>query len=500
MNDSPLLRLTNISKNFGGVHALSEVNLTARKGEVHAIIGENGAGKSTLMKIIAGALQSDGGTIEFNGKAVEFIDPRAASQLGVAIVYQEPTFFNELSVVENIYLGEELKTPGGSLDWQKMTQGAGEALQRLKLPMDILGKPMAELSLGVKQLVLIARSIHRQAKLLILDEPTAILSQRETEVLFDTIRELKKNDVSVLYISHRIAEIFQIADCISVLRDGRLAANFSMAEATEDKLITAMTGRSLSSDIYHPRPFMQKAPILEVQGLGRVGYYQDVSFSLREGEILGLYGLVGAGRSEVAKAVYGELRCDAGAISFKGAPFAPHSSRDAISKGIMYVPEDRRQQGLFFIRAIRDNLSAGLLRSLSAGFGFISDRQEMELAQGQANDLSIKASSLMAAVSSLSGGNQQKVVLGRGLTHKPRVLILDEPTHGIDVGTKSEIHKLIMRLADEGIAILLITSDLPEALALADNFLIMHEGRMMGHLARAEATEETILRLALGLQ
>lgn len=500
MNDSPLLCLTNISKNFGGVQALSGVNLTARKGEVHAIIGENGAGKSTLMKIIAGALQSDGGTIEFNGKAVEFKDPRAASQLGVAIVYQEPTFFNELSVVENIYLGEELKTPGGSLDWQKMTQGASEALQRLKLPMDILGKPMAELSLGVKQLVLIARSIHRQAKLLILDEPTAILSQRETEVLFDTIRELKQNDVGVLYISHRIAEIFQIADCISVLRDGRLVANYALAEATEDKLITAMTGRTLTSDIYHPRSFNQKDPILEVQDLGRVGYYKDVSFSLHEGEILGLYGLVGAGRSEVAKAIYGELRSDAGAILFKGAPFAPHSSRDAIARGIMYVPEDRRQQGLFPIRAIRDNLSAGLLRSLSAAFGFISKRLEMELAQGQANDLSIKASSLMAAVSSLSGGNQQKVVLGRGLTHKPRVLILDEPTHGIDVGTKSEIHKLIMRLADEGIAILLITSDLPEALALADNFLIMHEGRMMGRLARAEATEETILRLALGLQ
>jgi ABC-type sugar transport system ATPase subunit len=498
--ETSLLSLDSISKSFGGVRALTNVTLTAKRGEVHAIIGENGAGKSTLMKIIAGALHPDSGTIQFDGNLVEFKEPRDAANLGIAIVYQEPVFFNELSVLENIYLGEELKTRNGALDWERMTVGASQALQRLSLPPEIISKSMAELSLGVKQLVLIARSVHRNVQLLILDEPTAILSQRETELLFSTIKELKSRGVSILYISHRIAEIFQIADRISVLRDSQLVAHYSLEEATEDRLVTAMTGRVLSTDVYHPRGFDQKDPILEVRKLTRMGYYDRVSFKLHAGEVLGFYGLIGAGRSEVSKAAYGEMLADEGEMYFKGEPYSPRSSRDALAKGIVYVAEDRRQQGLFPIRPIRDNLSAGLLKSLAGLGGLLNSQREAALAQSQVSNLNIKTSSLLAAVSSLSGGNQQKVVLGRGLAHQPEVLILDEPTHGIDVGTKNEIHKLVMRLADQGIAILLITSDLPEALALADNFLIMHEGRMVGYLSRAEASEESILRLALGLR
>ena len=500
MKETPLLSLTNISKSFGGVRALTEVTLTANRGEVHAVVGENGAGKSTLMKIIAGALRPDSGTIYLNGNSVEFKEPRDAARLGIAIVYQEPVFFNELSVLENIYLGEELKTRSGALDWEGMTIGAQKALSQLGLPTDIISRSMAELSLGIKQLVLIARSVHRKVHLLILDEPTAILSQRETELLFNTIKELKSQGVAILYISHRIAEIFQIADRISVLRDSYLVAHYKLEEATEDKLITAMTGRELSSDIYRPRAYDHAAPILSARNLTRLGNYDRVSFDLHAGEILGLYGLVGAGRSEVAKAIFGEMASDGGEIFVNGRRFNPRSSRDAQRKGIIYVAEDRRQQGLFPIRSIRDNLSAGLLRMLAGWGGIVNSRQETALAQEQVTNLNIKISSLFANVFSLSGGNQQKVVLGRGLTHKPKVLILDEPTHGIDVGTKNEIHKLILRLAEQGIAILLITSDLPEALALADNFLIMHEGRVVGYLPRAEANEESILRLALGLQ
>ncbi len=500
MDSTPLLKLTGVSKSFGGVHALTEVSLDAAGGEVHAVVGENGAGKSTLMKIISGALHPDSGTIEFDGKRVVFRGPRDASRLGIAIVYQEPSFFNDLSVVENIYLGEELRTRSGALDWEGMTRGTQEALERLNLPAGLIGKSMAELSVGVKQLVLIGRAIHRKARLLILDEPTAILSQLETEILFNTIRELKSKGVSILYISHRIAEIFRIAERISVLRDGQLVANYPIEEATEDQLVTAMTGRALEDGTYHPRPFEAQAPILDVRDIGRLGFYDHVSFSLRPGEILGMYGLVGSGRSELAKAVYGVMQADHGEIYYKGASFSPRRSGDALAKGIVYVAEDRRQQGLFPIRAIRDNLSAGLLKSLSGLLGIVDNQREMALTREQSSNLSIKSSSLMAFVSSLSGGNQQKVVLGRGLSHKPQVLLLDEPTHGIDVGTKSEIHKLIMQLADQGIAILLITSDLPEALALSDNFLIMHEGRMVGYLPRREASEASILRLALGLK
>jgi ABC-type sugar transport system ATPase subunit len=499
MIENPLLRLTEISKSFGGVQALSKVSLTADCGEVHAIIGENGAGKSTLMKIIAGALRPDSGRVEWEGKQVELREPRDASRLGIAIVYQEPVFFNELSVLENLYLGEELRTPTGAMDWARMTQGAKEALERMDLPVDIIGKPIADLTLGVKQLVLIARAIHRQARLLILDEPTAILSDRETEILFKTIRKLKQDGVSILYISHRLAEIFQIADRLSVLRDGKLVLESSVKDATQDSLINAMTGRKISADVYHPRPYAQSAPLLEVEHLSRMGNYTNVSFTVRPGEIVGFYGLVGAGRSEVVKAVYGEMPADEGTIRYKNQVFQPHSSRDAIRKGIIYVPEDRRQQGLFPIRSILDNISASMLRSLTRVLGFIDPKREFALAEKESLSLNIKASSLEAMVSSLSGGNQQKVVLGRGLTLNPQVLILDEPTHGIDVGTKNEIHKLIMNLADQGIAIILITSDLPEVLALADNFVVMHEGRMMGMLSREQATEENILRLALGL-
>jgi ABC-type sugar transport system ATPase subunit len=359
---------------------------------------------------------------------------------------------------------------------------------------------MVELAIGTQQLVLIARSIHRKAKLLILDEPTAILSLAETETLFRAVRELKTRGVSVLYISHRLAEIFQIADRISVLRDGRLVAAHTVGNVTADALVAAMTGRQLGADVYRARPFAGQPPLLEVRGLSRAGNYRDVSFQLRPGEVLALYGLVGAGRSEMARALFGEMPPDAGTVQYRGRTFAPHSNRDAIRQGILYVPEDRRHQGLFPIRATRDNLSAGVLRSLAGLLGWIRPQRETSLALEIMRQLSIKAGSPAAPVSSLSGGNQQKVVLGRGLSHDPAVLMLDEPTHGIDVGTKNEIHRLIMELAERGLAILLISSDLPEVLALADNVLVMHEGSVADRMSRSEMSETRILRSALGLE
>lgn len=497
---APLLVLQNVSKSFGGVHALVDVSLSVKRGEVHAVVGENGAGKSTMMKIIAGAIAPTSGALQFEGRSSVLSGPRAAAEAGIAIVYQEPAFFGEMSVLENIYLGDELRTATGAMDWARMTAGAAEALQSIGLPAELLHRRMVELSIGTQQLVLIARSIHRKAKLLILDEPTAILSLSETETLFRAVRDLRARGVSILYISHRLAEIFQIADRISVLRDGRLVAAHEARDVTSDELVAAMTGRQIGADVYRARPFEDYPAVLEVHNLSRAGNYRDVSLRLRPGEVLALYGLVGAGRSELARAVFGELPHDSGTITFGGQPFMPRSNRDAVRRGLLYVPEDRRHQGLFPIRATRDNLSAGMLRSLAGLFGWIRPEREVSLALELMRQLSIKANSPAVPVSSLSGGNQQKVVLGRGLSHAPSVLMLDEPTHGIDVGTKTEIHRLIMELAGNGIAILLISSDLPEVLALADSVLVMHEGSAMDTMTRAEMTETRILRSALGLE
>ncbi len=500
MMEMPLLALEKISKSFGGLQALQEIDLSIYKGEVHAVLGENGAGKSTLMKIIAGALHPSAGKMALDGKEVKFDGPRDASKAGIAIVYQEPSYFPELSVLENFYLGEELVSKTGTMDWTRMAQGASEALKRMGLSTDLLGKRMSELSIGTQQLVLIARGIHKNARLLILDEPTSILSQAETDILFSTIRELKNQGISILYISHRLSEIFQIADQITVLRDGKLVSQYALAEATEEKLIQAMSGRKITTTLYQTRDYTKNRAILEVKNLTHYGMYQNVSFQLRPGEILGLYGLVGAGRSEVATTIFGELVADEGKILLDGAEIKPKSSRDAIRKSIVYMPEDRRVQGLFPIRSIQDNLSAGLLGSVSGFLGAVRKQGEASMTKAQIERLKIKTNDPNNPVTSLSGGNQQKVVLGRGLTHNPRVLILDEPTRGIDVGTKNEIYKLIMDLAAQGMAILLISSDLPEVLALADNFLVMHEGFEMAYLPREKATEETILRLALGLE
>lgn len=499
MESTILLRLTNIYKSFGGVQALSGVSLIAHSGEVHAVVGENGAGKSTLMKIIAGALRPDSGQIVWNGTEVTFQEPRDASKLGIAIVYQEPLYFNDLSVVENLFLGEELKRPDGTLDWKRMTEQGVEALRCIGLSPEIIRKPMSDLSLGVKQLVLIARAVQRNAKLLILDEPTAILSQRETEILFQTIRTLKENNVSILYISHRLSEIFEIADYVTVLRDGHVVMESEISETNENDLINAMTGRQISTDIYLPRNYQQEQPLLVVQNLTCEGFYRNISFTLKPRQILAFYGLVGAGRSEVAKTIIGEIKADAGTITYEGRTIKPKSCREAIGLGIVYLPEDRRAQGLFMIRSIKDNIIASKLQSISFRFGKINSNLEKSVVTQVFQKLAIKAPTIEIPVSSLSGGNQQKVLLGRSLTLQPKLLILDEPTHGIDVGTKNEIHKLIFELATQGIAIILITSDLPEALAIADTFVVMHEGQLMGILDRQEATEETIIRLALGI-
>lgn len=488
-----------VSKTFGGVRALDDVFFDVHAGEIHAVVGENGAGKSTLMKIIAGVYRPDAGHIEIDGARVDFQGPADASRAGVSIVYQEPMFFPKLSVVENFYLGEELLTSSGAMDWRRMTAEAAGGLERMGLSPDIISKSMSELSIGTQQLALIARGVHRKARLLLLDEPTSILSQAETDILFAMMAELKKRDVGILYISHRIQELFQVADAMTVLRDGRKIVDMSATEASEQSLVEAMFGRSVEFDNYAYREITGE-PILRIENLTRAGYYAGVSFALRKGEVLGVYGLVGAGRSEMARAVFGEMPADSGGIFLDGKPFRPMRVRTAFVHGIAYVPEDRRAQGLFMPRSIRDNMTAGLLGKLAATMGVIDCGRERAAAIRTSERLDVKSAGVEAPAASLSGGNQQKVLLARGLLHEPRILILDEPTRGIDVRTRSEVHRLIMELAKQGVSILLISSDLPEILALSDSYLVMHEGRMSEKLARDKAGEREILRLALGLK
>lgn len=499
MQNESFLNLQGISKSFGGVQALRNIDLKIKHSEVHAILGENGAGKSTLMKIIAGALHPDTGKIRIDENTVEFKGTRDAVEQGISIVYQEPTFFSELSVLENFFVGEMETKAFGVVDWNRMALKASKALKQMGLPVSLLGKKMSDLSIGTQQLVLIAKGIHKKARLLILDEPTSILSKAETDLLFEKIKELKSKGVSILYISHRMQEIFQIADRITVLRDGDLVAQFDIAEANEDVLITKMSGREIQKNIYRTRNYKDNTPILEVKKLTRVGEFQDISFNLRPGEILGLYGLVGAGRTELALSIFGEAEPDQGHIYLENKIAKPKGSADAISKGVVYIPEDRQTQGLFSLHSIKNNLSAGLLFLVSNILGVVNEKKENQLVSEQIKQLRIKIGDTENLVTSLSGGNQQKVVLGRGIRHNPKVLILDEPTRGIDVGTKAEVHQLVMDIAEKGVAVIFISSELKEVLEVADNFMVMHEGNLAGFLPRDQAEEYLLLQLALGV-
>lgn len=500
MKQEPILKAESISKSFGGVKALQNVSFTLQRGEILSVIGENGAGKSTLMKIVAGALKNDSGEIIFEGRPLKLSSPLDASKAGISIVYQEPNIFSDMSVLENIFSGNELTGKSGTISWKEMFRQACGALEMVGLHSGILHLAMGELSIGNQQLVLIARGIFRKCKILILDEPTSILSYAESEKLFEIIGSLKAQGVSIMYISHRIPEILRISDDIIVLRDGCVTGNLSPREADEQKIITAMSGREINMNVYQARDYLKNDVILQVESLGLGETYRDISFDLRPGEVLGMYGLVGSGRSEIARAIFGETNPAQGKIRFKDEDITQMDTRRTVEKHIYYVPEDRGAQGLFAQHTIRDNMSVAFLDDLSGKAGFIDKKREKKVVQDNIDKYSIKTPSQEISVNSLSGGGQQKVLFCRWLLEKPAILILDEPTRGIDVMTKSEIHKYIMELAAENVAILLISSDLPEVMGLADNIVTLHKGRITARFNRAEATEESILKHSLGLE
>jgi ABC-type sugar transport system ATPase subunit len=492
-----LVDIRSLSKSYGVVRALSGISLSLRPGEVHALIGENGAGKSTLINLLAGVIAADEGSISVLGEAVRPGSVPASEAAGIAVIHQESTAFAHLDAEDNLFVGREpRRCLGLLLDRPRMRRETTALLERLGERIDTR-RPLGELPLASRQMVAIARALHTRSRLIIMDEPTASLSARESETLFRAIRQLRADGVTVLYVSHRLDEILALADRITVLRDGRLVETRSIAGVDKEHLIRLMVGRdvdeSAASSTTRGAP---GAVLLDVRGLCREPRFRGVSFTVRAGEIVGMAGLVGAGRSEVATTIFGADRADAGTVSVSGAVLPSGSITAAIRAGIALVPEDRQRQGLVLPMSVGENLVLAMVRALSR-FGLRSLAREAALAADQMRALMVKAAGPGVAARTLSGGNQQKLVIGKWLATSPRVLILDEPTRGIDVGARAEIYQLIRSLAASGMATLVISSDLPEILALSDRILVLRQGGISGTLERAQATQERILALAM---
>ena len=493
-----LLRATELTKAYAGVQALRRASLELRAGEVHALVGENGAGKSTLIKILTGAVQPDGGEIVLDGETLPRLTPRSAKALGIAAIYQQPALFAELTVAENIALGVERVGRFGRVDWGERHSRATELLERVGARIDP-EMDAGELSMPQQQLVEIARALGTGARVLILDEPTASLSKEDADNLFRVVRELRADGVGMIYISHRLEELPMIADRVTVLRDGTTIATREMKDLNREQLIQMMVGRELSS-VFPKRAVSLGDTVLELRGVScSAGGVRDVSLSVRAGEIVGLSGLVGAGRTELARTIFGLTPADQGEILVRGRRVRITCPADAIAHGIAYVPEDRRRHGVVLEMPVSENVTLAALGTLSR-FGALDFARERALATDYTRRLGVKTASIRSLVATLSGGNQQKVALSRWLVTKPAVLILDEPTQGIDVGAKSEIHELMMELAEQGTAIVMISSELPEILGMSDRIAVMQGGSIVSVLDRADATPERILARALGEQ
>jgi rhamnose transport system ATP-binding protein len=492
----PLVELQGVTKSYGGVQALTDVSIAIEAGTVHALVGENGAGKSTLVKILTGVVQADEGDVRIDGQLVHIGDPQTAHRLGIIAMYQEPTVFPDLTVSENVFAGRHPRTALRTVDWRTMRRET----ERILAEFDVdLGPDTPVRGLGVadRQLLEIAKALSSSARLLIMDEPTAALSPHEVDNLFATVGRLRERGVAIVFISHRLEEAEAISDVVTVLRDGRHVATSSTADLPQAEIVRLMVGRSL--DALFPKEDAEIGDVVfEAKALGRRGVFSDVSFELRRGEIVGLAGFVGSGRTEVARAIFGIDALDAGELLIEGRPFRPRSPRAALRRGLAYLPEDRLQQGLVQPMSVSKNVSMAVLQRLTPG-GVLRPGRERRLAQRFVDQLKIKASSVAQVVKSLSGGNQQKVVLAKWLAAQPRILILDEPTHGVDVGTKADVHRTISHLATEGLTILLISSELPEVLGMSDRILVMREGRLVAELSRAEATQESVVRVAAGV-
>jgi ABC-type sugar transport system ATPase subunit len=491
-----MLSVTAISKSFPGVKSLQDVDFSVDAGEIHALVGENGAGKSTLIKIISGAYVPDQGTIELDGRKVAWPDPREAQSAGIHVIYQELVLFPELTVAENVFINDQPINRLGIIDYGRMKQRADDALRRLGAKIDVRRR-VKELTVADQQMVEIARAFVGAVKVLILDEPTAVISGREVDLLFDRLIALRASGVAIIYISHRLEEIFRIADRVTVLKDGLKVATRATAEVNRDQLISLMVGRSLS-DVFPSRPAISRAAtvLLRAEGISVGTRVKNASLALRSGEIVGLAGLVGSGRTELAQAIFGGLPIDAGKIEIEGKSLTTISPRQSIEAGVGLLTADRKGEGLLMHLSVAANIVAPRLSEVASGL-FINLRAENKIGAQEIARFAIAAPGPQAAVSGLSGGSQQKVLFSRWVRACRRVLLLDEPTRGIDVGAKVEIYRIIRQLADGGFAILMISSELLEIVGMCDRTLVMCEGSIAGELTGAAITEEAIMALAL---
>lgn len=497
MRDSrtPILEMKGITKRFPGVLALDHVDLTVYPGQVLALVGENGAGKSTLMKVLSGVHQMDEGEILLEGKPVKITDPLSSQMMGISIIYQELSVLDNMNIAENIFLGREKRIGRIFADKKQMHELARGLLDEVGLDVDT-HTLAGTLSTAQKQMIEVAKALSFNSKIIIMDEPTSSLTETETETLFGIIRKLKERNVAIVFISHKLAEIFAITDEVAILRDGVSAGRMVTEGCSENDIVKAMVGRDVN-DLYAKQPAPIGDVVLEVKGLNTKGFLKDINFKLHAGEILGFAGLVGAGRSEVMRAVFGIDKKESGEIYIKGQKVTINTPKDALNHGIGFVPEDRKLQGLVLGMSVQKNTTLAALKRVASKAGFINRKQETEMADKFVKALAVKTPSNEQLVKNLSGGNQQKVVIGKWLANNPDILILDEPTRGIDVGAKKEIHQLMSDLANQGVAIIMISSELPEVLGMSDRVVVMHEGHIKGVLNRDEADQVSIMKIAV---
>jgi rhamnose transport system ATP-binding protein len=492
---APILELRNISKSFAMTAALSDMSLAIMPGEVHAIVGENGAGKSTLIKILTGVYQPDQGQIFHDGAETAIRTTQEAQKLGIAAIFQEPMVFPDLDVAENIFISH--RNAGILMNWRKLYADADEIIARLGVTLDAR-RPASGLTLAEQQTVEIARALSLNVRVLIMDEPTASLSAHEVERLMQIAAALRFRGVAVIYISHRLEEIFRIADRVTVIRDGKHISTKPIGEVTQQGMVRDMVGRAIDQFAVKQVANPHGDKVLSVKCLARDGIFSDVTFDLHRGEVLCFAGLIGSRRTDVGLALFGVEPATQGEITIEGKPFKVETPQQAMNLGIAYVSEDRRKLGLAMTMPIVANASLPSLKKFLRRFGLIDRKAEIEMAESYRNRLAIRSPNVTTDVGKLSGGNQQKVMLAKWLETEPRILIFDEPTRGIDIGAKTEVHNIIRALATQGVAIIVISSDLPEVLALADRILVMREGRQMGIFSIAEATQESIMALATG--
>jgi inositol transport system ATP-binding protein len=488
------MEVDRVRKEFPGVLALDDVSFKLKRGTVHALMGENGAGKSTLMKIIAGIYQPDAGEIRLNGKQIQLNSPLEALENGVAMIHQELNLMNFMTVAENIWIRREPRNRFGFVDHGEMRRMTEALFKRLNIAIDPEVE-VRDLSVANRQMVEIAKAVSYESDILIMDEPTSALTEREVEHLFDIIRELRSQGIGIIYITHKMSELFRIADEVSVFRDGRYIGTHASADVSRDDIIRMMVGREITQ-MFPKEDVPIGDVVLSVRGLTLPGVFEDISFDVRAGEILGVAGLVGSGRSNVAEALFGVTPATSGSVAIKGRPVVIDSPNTAIRNGMAFLTEDRKETGCFLVLGVQENMQVAVLQEHFVKGGIVAEGELSSACTSMSEKLRIKTPSMFERVENLSGGNQQKVLIGRWLLTNPKILILDEPTRGIDVGAKAEIHRLVTLLARQGVAVIMISSEMPEILGMSDRIMVMHEGHVTGFLDRSEADQVKIMDLA----